>query len=386
MGDRCDYCGQPRSPEELRRSSTGRTICVHCQRALAFLAPSDGAPGQNPSAPRLMHPREILEILDWRVVGQRQAKEVLAAAVATHLARLHREDLRLKPNVLLLGPSGTGKTLMVETLAQALSLPVAFGDATSLTQAGYVGEDVESLLTRLLIAADGDTGLAESGIVFLDEVDKLARKEGSRPSSFRDVSGEGVQHGLLKLMEGGPVAVPTRLGRSEERVLMDTRRVLWILAGAFEGLPDLVRERRRKGPAIGFVTAQEASFGEAQAYLEADHEDLIAYGFAPEFVGRIGFLAPLVPLSREEMLQILRHPEGLLEQYRKVFQAFGAELVVEERTLKEAVRRAEALKTGARGLTAVLAPRLSRLLAQAAPGRKLVLHLEEPLDPVRERA
>jgi ATP-dependent Clp protease ATP-binding subunit ClpX len=372
--ERCDYCGAVRPPEELRRSSeTGKAICIHCQRALAFL---DGTPPHlgRPKDPDLLHPRELLEVLDRRVVGQRRAKEVLAAAVAAHLARLRHPELELRPNVLLLGPSGTGKTLMVETLARYLDLPVAFGDATALTQAGYVGEDVEMLLTRLLLEAQGDVALAETGIVFLDEVDKLARKEGARPATFRDVSGEGVQHALLKLIEGGQVAVPLKLHKGEERVLMRTHRVLWILAGAFEGLEEVVRERRRTGPTLGFGARREEA--PERAHLEANHEDLIAYGFAPEFVGRIGFLAPLVPLTPAELVEVLRRPGGLLAQYQALFRVFGAELHVPEKTLWRVVEKAKSLNTGARGLQAVLAPHLARLLAQAEPGKRLTLQVE----------
>ena len=361
----------------MQRPKTGAAICMDClaaaQRLMDLPLPEPPeAPGLRPP-PRPLSLQEMLGVLEARVVGQEEAKEALAFAFLAHGERLKDPSLEVRPHLLLVGPTGSGKTHMVQVLAEATGLPTVHASATSFTQAGYVGDDLETLLSRLLHEAGGDLELAESGVIFLDEIDKLARKTGPHRAEARDVGGEGVQQALLRLVEGARVPVPANLAgpsryASGERreVVMDTSRILWIFAGAFEGLEAVVQER--VAPPLGF-TARRRS----QAAVRPTHEDLIRYGMIPELVGRIGQIALLRPLSEEELYQILVGEGGFLAEYRALLGRFGVSLEADPALLREVARRAALLGLGARGLRALLTPLLRRQAVQALrEGRKEV--------------
>lgn len=391
----CSFCGQKVPEDQAERSKrTGAAICASCVQSLSILRPEwvDGPfyeaspkPGPSPRALDLKdyHPKELVAILDRYVVGQEEAKKALAVAVSTHIKRLKNPEIRFKPNLIMVGPTGTGKTYMVQVLAKHLSLPVGFADATSLTQHGYVGDDVETVLYRLIAAAGMDEKRAEMGIVFLDEFDKLARKSGRQRSADRDVGGEGVQYALLKLVEGTQAAVPMSPGGPKsmrhEYITFDTHHVLWIFAGAFEGIDQIVAKRlgvEEGGSPIGFAPSRPAGrrMERKDLYLAVSPDDLINYGIIPELVGRIGTIAPLTPLGVEEMARILVEPEdALLVQYWKLFRAFGVDLEVPKETVRAIARAALRLGTGARGIHTVLTRVLRHLLYEAEPGSKVVL-------------
>jgi len=344
-------------------------ICEQClNEGMRYLENEDRfEPAPAPAAERLperaRRPREIKQELDRRVAGQERAKRALSVAFATHALRFENPDLP-KANVLLVGPSGTGKTLLVKEAARVAGLPVAIADATSLTQAGYVGDDVESVLTRLLATAGGDLELAQRGVIFVDEVDKIARKGGENPSITRDVSGEGVQQALLKLVEGTVANVPFKEGRKhpgEETVQMKTDGILWIFAGAFEGL-EMILEERKGRPGIGFgADAPEPD----EALPEVTHEDLIRYGLIPEFMGRVPQLVRLDPLDGATLRRIVAEVENsYLERYRRIFDAYGVRLEMSEAFVDEVVRRSlkNHRRAGGRAPQAVLEPIVHELL------------------------
>ncbi len=374
MKDRCDFCQRKKPPSELMVSpKTGVAICFDCLAAAHTLADPNALPlpREEPGRPRERPlPRleaalgELVEALERRVVGQREAKEALAFAFLTHLARLKDPSLRAQPHLLLVGPTGSGKTHLVRTLADHLGLPTVHASATSLTQAGYVGDDVETLLARLLREAGGEPELAEVGVIFLDEFDKLARKSGEHRAEGRDVSGEGVQQALLRMVEGAVVPVPQNLsgparygGEGRREVLLDTSRILWIFAGSFEGLEEVVRSRLP--PALGFTAP-----GRRERPLPT-HEDLVRYGIIPELVGRIGQVVLLSPLTEEELARILEGPEGLLAEYRALLSRLGLSLRVEEGLPRLLARRASRMGFGARGLRALLAPLVRKKAMEA---------------------